>query len=133
MIEHKQPARRREEPRKLLEVPAARAREAKEQEIAATIKTLTAPELQRKLLEHSYRERILTAMRRGQYPTRVPLKSFWICGQEMLSIHYIKLLEQEIAARGLGEAERLPESKIKAIIAEQTRIIEEGMRKAKGD
>jgi hypothetical protein len=95
---------------------------------------MSVPDLQRKFLEHTFREQICTGIRRGNLSTSVPKKTIWLCVQEMRSIGFINQIKAELAERGISLDSYHPASgEIDSVIEEQKRLVEEGMRKAKSN
>jgi len=118
------------------EVLGAKEERAKTEadKIQKKIKGLTVPELHRKMLEHVFRENYLTLIRRGQVPIKGIKKTIWLCVQETRSIHFVNLIRGELKSRGIDpDLYRPTNSEVNEIIAEQKKLVEEGMRKAKGN
>ena len=131
--------RRPEEPERKsareLKKEAAVARGEREwQAVQSTVKSLSVPDLKRKLLEHTIREDLLTGLRRGTISTNAPKKIIWLCVQDDRSTHFIRLIEEELKSR--GEDTKLPPThpaEIDAEFVRQMKLIENGMRKARSN
>jgi hypothetical protein len=75
------------------------AAEKEDARIQKKIKSLPAPDLRKKLFEHTVRERVLTAIRREEISVNVPLRASWIAIQETRSGYFIRLVRAELKYR----------------------------------